>query len=141
METVVNWAPEMMLEITLQRDDSFLIAMETLKRMGMSNPAKEGEDKDTLYQSCHILHKSGRYYLMHFREMYALDGKTSEIPEIDLMRRNGIALALEKWNIITIVNKDMRITDDNHTLDHVRIISHKDKKNFNLKTMYQMGVK
>jgi len=141
MDTAVNWTPDMMLEVRLLGDDRFLIAMETLKRMGMSVAPKEGEDKPSLYQTAFILSKQSKYYICHYREMYALDGKDQQIPEIDLKRRNGIALALEKWNIIEIVNKPERITDDNHCLENIRIISHKDKKNFNLKTLYQMGVK
>ena len=103
MNTTITWTPELMLEVRLNKEDSFLIAMETLQRMGMST-VKDGEN--TILQSCHILHKQGRYYIMHFREMYAMDGKNPEIPEVDIARRNGVALALEKWGICEIVGKE-----------------------------------
>ena len=139
-EKTISWKPEMMLEVSLQKEDSFLIAMETLQRMGMSTFNKDSNEK-ILFQSCHILHKQGKYYIMHFREMYALDGKNNEIPEIDIKRRNAIAVALESWGIIKILNKDALISEETMSLDRIRIISHKEKKGWVLKNMYKMGVK
>lgn len=134
----IKWTPEMMLEVELVKEDSFLIVMETLQRMGMVSI--EG-DKKTLYQSCHILHKQGRYYILHFREMYALDGKEMKIPVDDITRRNGISKALSNWGIIRIPNSDFLLTEETCSLDRIRIISHKEKEEWNLKTMYKMGNK
>lgn len=139
-EKNINWIPEMMLEVALKKEDSFLIAMETLQRMGMSSYDRE-KDQKTLFQSCHILHKQGKYYIMHFREMYALDGRSNVIPELDIKRRNAIASALENWGIVEILNKESLITEETTSLDRIRIISHKEKKDWVLKNMYKMGVK
>ena len=140
MDKNIIWNPDMMLEIVLKKEDSFLIAMETLERIGMTSFNKETGEK-TIYQSCHILHKQGKYYLMHFREMYALDGKQTEIPEIDLKRRNAIAEALKKWGLIEIIHEDVVLKEENKSMDRIRIISHKEKRNWKTKTMYKMGVK
>lgn len=135
---IIEWNPSMMLEISLKKADSFLIVMETLERIGMTSFNKESNEK-TIYQSCHILHKQGKYYLMHFREMYALDGKSTEIPELDIMRRNGIADALKNWGIIEINNETL-VTDETKSMEKVRIISHKDKNSWTKKCMYKMGI-
>ena len=140
MEKNIEWIPDMMLEVKLKIEDSFLIAMETLQRMGMTSFNKESGEK-IISQSCHILHKQGKYYIMHFREMYALDGRNNEIPEMDIMRRNSIAVSMEEWGIIDIVDRDRLITENTVSSDRIKIISHKDRKGWTLKSMYKMGTK
>ena len=100
-EDSFNWSPEMMLEVTLNQPDDFLKIRETLSRIGVASR----KDK-TLFQSCHILHKQGKYYIVHFKELFALDGKKTTLIENDVQRRNTIAVLLQDWNLLTIVKTD-----------------------------------
>ena len=107
-EDLVSWSPESMLEITLAQPDDFLKVRETLSRVGVASR----KDK-TLYQSCHILHKQGKYYIVHFKELFALDGKDSTITQNDIERRNTIAGLLQDWSLLAIVkNEEAEKKDD-----------------------------
>ena len=98
-EESFNWSPEQMLEVTLKQPDDFLKIRETLSRIGVASR----KDK-TLFQSCHILHKQGKYYIVHFKELFALDGKKATLVENDIQRRNTVSVLLQDWNLLTIVN-------------------------------------
>ena len=98
-EDTISWSPADMLEVTIKQPDDFLKVRETLTRIGVASR----KDK-TLFQSCHILHKQGKYYITHFKELFALDGKNSTLSENDIQRRNTIALLLQDWNLIDVVN-------------------------------------
>ena len=101
-EEITSWSSSDMLEVTIKQPDDFLKVRETLTRIGVASR----KDK-TLYQSCHILHKQGKYYITHFKELFALDGKKSTLVENDIQRRNTIALLLQDWNLIEVVNTSM----------------------------------
>ena len=101
MNDEIEWNPDKMLEVTIKQPDDFLKVRETLTRIGVASR----KDK-TLYQSCHILHKQGKYFIVHFKELFALDGKTATLSENDIQRRNTIAILLQDWNLIDITKKD-----------------------------------
>ena len=122
------------VEVLLDDDDAFLKVRETLTRIGVSSK----KDK-ILYQSCHILHKQGRYFIIHFKELFALDGKPTDISENDLARRNAIAKLLAEWGLIKIVNKDQVENPEPIFLSQIKIISHKEKKDWELVPKYQIG--
>jgi len=128
----VNWTPASMLEVTLNQPDDFLKVRETLTRIGV---ASRKEQK--LYQSCHILHKQGRYFIVHFKELFLLDGKKSNLEENDLMRRNSIATLLADWGLIDIQNKSAAI--ECAPLRQIKIISYKDKEQWDLCPKYNIG--
>jgi hypothetical protein len=129
IEEVIKWNPSLMIEVELADDESFLKIKETLTRVGISTR------DNTLYQSCHILHKRGRYFLVSFKELFALDGRTSNFTVEDMERRNRIALLLEDWDLLTIISDNF---DDQPVSEHndFRIISHKDKHNWKLVPKY-----
>ena len=104
-ENTIDWSPEQMLEVTIKQPDDFLKVRETLTRIGVASR----KDK-TLFQSCHILHKQGKYFITHFKELFALDGKKSTLVDNDIQRRNTIALLLQDWNLIDIVDKSKEKT-------------------------------
>jgi hypothetical protein len=122
------------LEVVLSEPDDFLKVRETLTRIGVASR----KDK-TLYQSCHILHKQGRYFIVHFKELFALDGKTADLSDNDLQRRNTIAKLLVDWGLITINNANNYI--DYAPLSQIKVISHKEKDEWNLETKYNIGKK
>jgi hypothetical protein len=122
------------LEITLQEADDFLKVKETLSRIGVASK----KDK-TLYQSCHILHKQGRYFLVHFKELFALDGKFADITDNDLQRRNTIAKLLQDWGLIKIV--DSALFTDQAPLSQIKVLSFKEKGEWNIQTKYNLGKK
>jgi hypothetical protein len=123
------------VEVKLNEPDDFLKIRETLSRIGVASK----KDK-TLYQSCHILHKQGKYYIVHFKEMFLLDGKTSDFSDDDIGRRNTIINLLSEWKLLNIV--DESITDiPIAPLSHIKIISHKEKSDWNLITKYTIGKK
>lgn len=129
-----DWTPESMLEIILPEPDNFLKVRETLTRIGIASR----KDKK-LYQSCHILHKQGRYFIVHFKELFALDGKESNISMSDIERRNAIALLLQDWDLMSIVNKpDM---DPASILSQIKIVSYKEKSEWELVPKYNIGNK
>jgi hypothetical protein len=126
---------EDLVEVKLNEPDDFLKIRETLSRIGVASK----KDK-TLYQSCHILHKQGKYYIVHFKEMFLLDGKSSDFSEDDIGRRNTIINLLSEWKLLNIVdesNTDFPISP----LSHIKIISHKEKNDWNLITKYTIGKK
>jgi hypothetical protein len=123
------------VEVVLNEQDDFLKVRETLTRIGVSSRKER-----VLYQSCHILHKQGHYYIVHFKELFALDGKPSNISENDIQRRNAIANLLEEWGLIKIVNKDI-MKDNIAPLHQIKIISFKEKDDWQLIAKYNIGKK
>jgi hypothetical protein len=122
-----------LVEIELADDDDFLKIRETLTRIGISSR----KDK-TLFQSCHILHKRGRYYIVHFKELFALDGKVSDFSENDLGRRNTIANLLSEWGLLSLLFPD-KSSEPTVPLGQIKIIAHKEKSNWNLIAKYNIG--
>jgi hypothetical protein len=133
-EPEVKWTPDQMVEVILNEPDDFLKVRETLTRIGV---ASRKEKK--IYQSCHILHKQGRYYLVHFKELFALDGKHANLTVNDVQRRNRIIQLLADWGLITIV-KPENITDI-APLNQIKVLSFKDKGDWVLETKYNIGSK
>lgn len=123
------------IEISLNEQDDFLKVRETLTRIGVSSRKER-----VLYQSCHILHKQSRYYLVHFKELFALDGKPSNLSENDIQRRNAIANLLEEWGLVKILNRYL-IEDNIAPLHQIKIISFKEKDDWQLITKYNIGKK
>ena len=123
------------VEVTLNEQDDFLKVRETLTRIGVSSRKEK-----VLYQSCHILHKQGQYYITHFKELFLLDGKPSNISENDIQRRNAIAKLLEEWGLLTIVNPQI-MNDNIAPLHQIKIISFKEKNEWELVTKYNIGKK
>ena len=125
-----------LVEVTLNEKDDFLKVRETLTRIGVASK----KDK-TLFQSCHILHKRGQYYVVHFKELFALDGKPTDITESDLARRNAIANLLEDWGLVTLVNSKQTEVPEPIFLSQIKIISHKEKHEWQLVQKYNIGKK
>ena len=123
------------VEVSLNEQDDFLKVRETLTRIGVSSRKEK-----VLYQSCHILHKQGKYYIVHFKELFALDGKPSNISENDIQRRNAIANLLEEWGLIKVLNKHI-LVDNIAPLHQIKIISFKEKDQWELITKYNLGKK
>ena len=133
-EPEVNWDPSKMVEVTLNEPDDFLKVRETLTRIGV---ASRKEKK--IYQSCHILHKQGRYFLVHFKELFALDGKHANLTSNDVQRRNRIAQLLVDWGLVGIVNAAS--IQDVAPLNQIKVLSYKDKGDWILETKYNIGSK
>jgi hypothetical protein len=133
-EPIVNWTPNQMVEVILNEPDDFLKVRETLTRIGV---ASRKERK--LYQSCHILHKQGRYYLVHFKELFALDGKHANLTVNDVQRRNRITQLIADWGLVTIVNPDQ--ISDIAPLNQIKVLSYKEKDEWILETKYNIGKK
>ena len=125
-----------LVEVSLKDPDDFLKVKETLTRIGVASKKEK-----TLYQSCHILHKRGKYYIVHFKELFALDGKPTDISENDLARRNAIINLLEDWELINIVDSQQTETPEPIYLSQVKIISHKEKRDWQLVPKYNIGKK
>ena len=123
------------VEVKLNEQDDFLKVRETLTRIGVSSRKEK-----VLYQSCHILHKQGRYYIVHFKELFALDGKPSNISDNDVHRRNAIAKLIEEWGLVTIINPEV-IGEDVAPLHQIKIISFREKDEWELITKYNIGKK
>jgi len=132
MSDEINWTQENMLEVTLNEPDDFLKVRETLSRIGVASR----KDK-TLYQSCHILHKQGKYYIVHFLELFALDGKKSSIASNDIARRNTIANLLKDWGLVNIVGE----LGETAPLSQIKVLSYKEKNEWTLETKYSIGKK
>ena len=122
------------LEVVLVNPDDFLKVRETLTRIGVASRKDQ-----TLYQSCHILHKQGRYFIVHFKELFALDGKHADLSENDLQRRNTVAHLLEDWGLIDILNPDM--CEDTAPLSQIKVLSFGEKQDWNLVAKYNIGKK
>ena len=133
-EPQVTWSADMMVEVLLNEPDDFLKVRETLTRIGV---ASRKEKK--IYQSCHILHKQGRYYLVHFKELFALDGKHANLTSNDVQRRNRIAQLLADWGLVDIV--DTAKIQDIAPLNQIKVLSYKDKGDWILETKYNIGAK
>ena len=133
-EPEVKWSTDQMVEITLNEPDDFLKVRETLTRIGV---ASRKEKK--IYQSCHILHKQGRYYIVHFKELFALDGKHANLTQNDVQRRNRIIQLLSDWGLITIMNVS-KITDI-APLNQIKVLAYKEKHEWILETKYNIGKK
>lgn len=129
-----DWTPESMLEITLPTPDNFLKVKETLTRIGVASK----KDKK-LYQSAHILHKQGRYFIVHFKELFILDNKDSNITVSDINRRNAIAILLEDWGLLKIVLKPN--TNTQSVLSQIKVVSYKEKGEWELIPKYNIGQK
>lgn len=127
----VEWSPSDMLEVTLGDPDDFLKIRETLTRIGVASH-KEGS---ALYQSCHILHKQGRYFIVHFKELFKLDGKVSTFTQDDLKRRNTISILLSDWGLLSLE----RTPEETTSLRHIKIIPFKDKSQWRLCAKYSIG--
>ena len=133
-EPEVNWDPNQMVEVTLNEPDDFLKVRETLTRIGV---ASRKEKK--IYQSFHILHKQGRYFLVHFKELFALDGKHANLTSNDVQRRNRIAQLLVDWGLVGIVSAES--IQDVAPLNQIKVLSYKDKGDWILETKYNIGGK
>ena len=129
-----TWHPEKMLEVQLKEPDDFLKVRETLTRIGVASR----KDKK-LFQSCHILHKQGRYFIVHFKELFALDGKETNFSENDAERRNTITQLLSDWGLIAILNKS--ISDKKAPLSQIKVLSFKEKDEWDLQAKYNIGKK
>lgn len=128
----LEWTPDLMLEVTLNEADDFLKVRETLSRIGV---ASRKEKK--LYQSCHILHKQGRYFIVHFKELFALDGKPTNISINDLERRNTIAGLLSDWELVEILGDN----EPRAPLSQIKVLTYKEKDEWILETKYNIGKK
>ncbi len=133
-EPIVSWAPDMMVEVLLNEPDDFLKVRETLTRIGV---ASRKEKK--IYQSCHILHKQGKYYIVHFKELFALDGKHANLTLNDVQRRNRIVQLIADWGLVTLVSPE-KITDI-APLNQIKVLAYKDKGDWILETKYNIGSK
>ena len=129
-----DWTPDSMLEVTLAEPDNFLKVRETLTRIGIAS-----KKDNTLYQSCHILHKQGRYFIVHFKELFALDGKDSNITSGDIERRNAIAGLLQDWDLLKIVSAAK--AEHKASLSQIKVVSFKEKNEWNLVAKYNIGKK
>ena len=128
----VNWTQDQMLEVGLKEPDDFLKVRETLSRIGV---ASRKERK--LYQSCHILHKQGRYYIVHFKELFALDGKQTNLSENDIARRNTITVLLRDWGLVEILGEPSPVAP----LSQIKVLSYREKSEWTLETKYNIGKK
>ena len=133
-EPEVKWSADQMIEVTLNEPDDFLKVRETLTRIGV---ASRKEKK--IYQSCHILHKQGRYYIVHFKELFALDGKHANLTVNDVQRRNRIVRLLADWGLIGIVNEEAVL--DIAPLNQIKVLAYKDKSEWVLEQKYNIGKK
>ena len=134
MEAEYSWTPDKMIEVLLSEPDDFLKVRETLTRIGV---ASRKEKK--LYQSCHILHKQGKYYIVHFKELFALDGKKANLSVNDVQRRNRIVQLLSDWGLVGVLSSDS--IKDIAPLNQIKVISYKDKGDWILETKYNIGKK
>ena len=133
-ESEIKWSSDQMVEISLNEPDDFLKVRETLTRIGV---ASRKEKK--IYQSCHILHKQGRYFLVHFKELFALDGKHANLTINDIQRRNRIAQLLSDWGLVEVIDGDQ--IKDIAPLNQIKVLAYRDKEDWILETKYNIGSK
>ena len=133
-EPTIQWSPDMMIEVILNEPDDFLKVRETFTRIGV---ASRKEKK--LYQSCHILHKQGRYFITHFKELFALDGKHANLTVNDIQRRNRIIQLIADWGLVEVV--DVTKVQDIAPLNQIKVLPHKEKGDWILETKYNIGSK
>ena len=131
---LVEWTPASMLEVTLNEPDDFLKVRETLTRIGVASRKDQ-----KLYQSCHILHKQGRYFIVHFKELFLLDGKHSDFSENDMQRRNRITKLLSDWGLVEVVNE--QLIENAASVSQIKILPHKEKGDWTLVPKYSIGSK
>lgn len=131
-----NWFPSQMLEVSLREPDDFLKIRETLTRIGIASK----KDR-TLYQSCHILHKQGKYYIVHFKELFILDGKDATIADNDIERRNAITRLLEEWDLLKIIDRSKLTTEevDRSLMNQIKIVPFREKSEWTLESKYSIG--
>ena len=134
VEPVVQWTPDNMIEVALREPDDFLKVRETLTRIGV---ASRKEKK--LYQSCHILHKQGKYFIVHIKELFALDGKTANLTQNDVARRNRITQLLVDWGLVDLVEEDQKL--DIAPLNQIKVLAYGEKSEWILETKYNIGKK
>ena len=132
IEPEYDWSPSKMIEVALAEPDDFLKVRETLTRIGV---ASRKEKK--LYQSCHILHKQGKYFIVHFKELFALDGKKANLSINDFQRRNRIVQLLADWGLVNVISSDM--VTDIAPLNQIKVISYREKGDWKLETKYNIG--
>jgi hypothetical protein len=130
----VQWEPSMMIEVTLDEPDTFLVVKETLQRVGISS-----KHEKKLFQSAHILHKTGKYYIVHYKELFAIDGKHCTLTQSDLQRRNRIAKLLSDWDLITVLNPDL--IADMASLSLIKVLPYKERSEYELISKYTIGGK
>ena len=130
----INWSKEQMLEVILKEPDDFLKVRETLSRIGVASRKEK-----VLYQSCHILHKQGKYYIVHFKELFALDGKRANLSMNDIQRRNRIVQLLADWGLVGVVNAEL--VTDIAPLNQIKVIAYREKGEWILETKYNIGKK
>ena len=130
----MNWDASKMVEVKLSQPDDFLKVRETLTRIGVASRTEK-----KLYQSCHILHKQGRYYIVHFKELFLLDGKHSDFSDNDHQRRNRITKLLSDWGLVEIINEGM--VEDASSISQIKILPHKEKAEWELIPKYSIGSK
>ena len=135
-DTDIKWKQSDMVEVTLGEPDDFLKVRETLTRIGV---ASRKERK--IYQSCHILHKQGKYFIVHFKELFALDGKNTNLSTNDLQRRNRIVQLLLDWGLVSIVEESKEKISDLAPLNQIKVLSFKDKNDWTLESKYNIGRK
>ena len=135
-EPEVKWSQDQMVEVTLNEPDDFLKVRETLTRIGV---ASRKERK--IYQSCHILHKQGRYYIVHFKELFALDGKNTNLSLNDIQRRNRIVRLLVDWGLVNISEESKEKISDLAPLNQIKVLSFKEKGEWTLESKYNIGRK
>jgi hypothetical protein len=133
-EGYVDWNPSLMIEVTLDEPDTFLVVKETLQRVGISS-----KHEKKLYQSAHILHKSGKYYIISYKELFALDGKYCTLSEDDVRRRNRIAKLLSDWGLINIVRPEQ--IEDMAPLSLIKVLTYKERQDYELVSKYTIGGK
>jgi hypothetical protein len=132
---VADMSVENLVEVELSEKNDFLKVRETLTRIGVA-----AKNQNILYQSCHILHKQGKYYIVHFKELFALDGKPASLSENDIARRNSIANLLAEWGLVKIVNKS-KTQEPIVPMGQIKVLAHKDKADWNLVSKYNIGKK
>ena len=132
IEPIYDWSPSKMIEVALAEPDDFLKVRETLTRIGV---ASRKEKK--IYQSCHILHKQGKYFIVHFKELFALDGKKANLSVNDFQRRNRIVQLLSDWGLVNVISSDM--VTDIAPLNQIKVISYREKGDWKLETKYNIG--
>jgi hypothetical protein len=133
-EGYVDWNPSLMIEVTLDEPDTFLVVKETLQRVGISS-----KHEKKLYQSAHILHKSGKYYIISYKELFALDGKYCTLTEDDVRRRNRIAKLLSDWGLVNIVRPEQ--IEDMAPLSLIKVLTYKERQDYELVSKYTIGGK
>jgi hypothetical protein len=133
-EGYVDWTPSLMIEVTLDEPDTFLVVKETLQRVGISS-----KHEKKLYQSAHILHKTGKYYIVSYKELFALDGKYCTLSQSDVQRRNRIAKLLSDWGLINIVRPEQ--IEDMAPLSLIKVLSYKERQDYELVSKYTIGGK